>query len=61
MTAFAARLGISRSHLNDIEKGNKGVTPARAARFAKALGHSEAVFVELAVNDQADGLPYKAD
>lgn len=44
---FAKRLKISRSHLNDIEKGNKAVSPERAARFAHALGHSEERFVEL--------------
>ena len=33
---FAKHLKISRSHLNDIEKGNKAVSPERAARFAMA-------------------------
>ena len=47
--SFAKRLKISRSHLNDIEKGNKAVSPERAARFARALGHSEERFVELAL------------
>lgn len=52
--AFAKRLKISRSHLNDIEKGNKAVSPERAARFAKALGHSEERFVELALQSIVD-------
>lgn len=47
--AFAKKLKISRSHLNDIEKGNKAVSPERAAKFAKALGHSEERFVELSL------------
>ncbi len=46
---FSKRLKISRSHLNDIEKGNKAVSPERAARFAKTLGHSEERFVELSL------------
>ena len=51
---FAKRLKISRSHLNDIEKGNKAVSPDRAARFARALGHSEERFVELALQSLID-------
>ena len=34
---FAKKLGISRSHLCDIEKGRKSVSVARAARFAPGL------------------------
>jgi antitoxin HigA-1 len=49
--AFAKRLGLSRSHLNDIEKGRKGVSPERAARFAKVLGYSPARLVQLALQD----------
>lgn len=51
---FAKRLNISRSHLNDIEKGNKAVSPERAARFAKALDHSQERFVELALQSLVD-------
>lgn len=51
---FAKHLKISRSHLNDIEKGNKAVSPERAARFAKALGHSEVRFVELSLQSLVD-------
>ena len=46
---FAKQLGISRSHLCDIEKGRKSVSVARAARFAKILGYGEAQFVRLAL------------
>ncbi len=49
--ACAEKLGLSRSHLNDIEKGRKAVSPDRAARFAKALGYSEARLVQLALQD----------
>ena len=52
--AFAKQLGISKSHLNDIEKGRKTVSPDRAARFAKILGYAEARFVKLALQDLVD-------
>ena len=48
---LAKKLGISKSHLNDIEKGRKAVSPDRAARFAKVLGYSEARLVTLALQD----------
>lgn len=51
---FAKQLKISRSHLNDIEKGNKAVSPERAARFAKALGQSQERFVELSLQSLVD-------
>lgn len=51
---FARLLKISRSHLNDIEKGNKAVSPERAARFAKILKHSEVFFVEIALQSALD-------
>ena len=60
-TAFAKKLRISRSHLCDIEKGRKMVSPARAAKFAKALGHAEKMFVAIALQDivRQDGLKFK--
>jgi len=48
---FAAKLGISKQHLCDIEKGRKFVSPERAAKFARILGHSERSFVALALQD----------
>src|SRR3990172_9754046 len=48
---FAAKIGISKQHLCDIEKGRKLVNPERAAKFAKILGHSEQSFVALALQD----------
>jgi len=52
LAEFAKLLGVSRSHLCDIEQGRRAVSPARAARFAQALGQSEAQFVRLALQDQ---------
>ncbi len=60
---FAKLLGLSKSHLNDIEKGRKAVSPERAARFAKVLGYSEERFVALSLQAQIDsaGLKLKVD
>jgi transcriptional regulator with XRE-family HTH domain len=49
---FADRLGISRSHLSDLEHGRRSLSLQRAAAFARALGHHEAQFVRLALQDQ---------
>ncbi len=51
---LAKKLKISRSHLNDIEKGNKSVSPERAARFADLLGYSQERFVELSLQSLVD-------
>ena len=51
---FAEQLGISKSHLCDIEKGRKLVSPARAAIFAKILKYSSEQFVRLALQDQVE-------
>ena len=48
---MARRLGVSRSHLCDIEKGRKAVSPARAAEFARVLGMSEKQFVRVALQE----------
>jgi DNA-binding transcriptional regulator YiaG len=52
LAAFSARLGISRSHLCDVERGRRVVSPERAARFAEALKQHQAQFVRLALQDQ---------
>ena len=52
--AFARKLGISASHLCDIEKGRKVVGPERAARFAKILGRSPEQFVRLSLQELVD-------
>lgn len=51
---FAKMLGISPSHLCDIEKGRKVLSPERAAKFAKILGYSESQFVRLSLQGQLD-------
>ena len=48
---FSRQLSISRSHLCDIEKGRKSVSPARAVKWARMLGYSEEQFVRLALQD----------
>jgi transcriptional regulator with XRE-family HTH domain len=57
---FAARLGISKQHLCDLEKGRRMVGPARAASWGKLLGYGEATFVRLALRAllEAEGVPY---
>ena len=50
----ARRLGVSRSHLCDVEKGRKLVSPERAAAWAKVFGFPETVFVKLALQEQLD-------
>ncbi|HEX7476187.1 MAG TPA: helix-turn-helix transcriptional regulator [Polyangiales bacterium] len=52
--AFAAKLGVSKAHLCDIEKGRRNVSPERAIKWAKLLGHSEQQFVKLALQSQLD-------
>lgn len=52
--AFAKKLGISASHLCDIEKGRKVVSPERAVRFAKVLGRSPEQFVRLSLQELVD-------
>jgi plasmid maintenance system antidote protein VapI len=51
---FAKRLGISSSHVCDIEKDRKVLSPERAARFANVLGRSQHQFVRLALQELLD-------
>ena len=51
---FARQLGISRSHLCDIEKGRKTVSLRRAAQFARVLGYSETQFARLALQEMVE-------
>jgi transcriptional regulator with XRE-family HTH domain len=57
----ARKLGVSKSHLCDVEKGRKTVSPERAAKWARALGYPESVLVRLAIQSELDaaGLKYK--
>lgn len=51
---FAKKLGVSKSHLCDIEQDRKSVSPERAARFAKVLGYSREQFVRLSLQSLVD-------
>lgn len=51
-TDLAEKLGISKQHLSAIEKGRKAVSPARAAKFAEALGYPIDQFVVAAIEDE---------
>ena len=51
---FAKLLGISKSHLCDIEKGRKNVSPERAYNFANILGYSPELYVTLALQAMID-------
>jgi len=59
--ACAKKLGVSKSHLCDVEKGRKTVSPERAAKWARVLGYPESVLVRLAIQAELDaaGLRYK--
>jgi transcriptional regulator with XRE-family HTH domain len=49
LEAFARRLGVSRTHLCDVEKGRRSVSVERAAQWARKLGYLEAQYVALAL------------
>ncbi|MEK7704350.1 MAG: helix-turn-helix transcriptional regulator [Myxococcota bacterium] len=53
-TTMARRLGISVSHLCDIEHGRKAVSAGRAAAWAHELGYPDWVWVRLALQDELD-------
>lgn len=61
LAQFSQLLGISRSHLCDIEKGRKAVSISRAIEFADTLGYSKDQFVQLALQTllQDAGLNYR--
>jgi DNA-binding XRE family transcriptional regulator len=48
---FAAKLGISKQQLCDIEHGRKAVSPILAAKYASLLGYSKEQFIRLAIQD----------
>jgi len=60
---YAKKLGISKSHLCDVEKGRKVVSPERASRWARLLGYPESVFIRLAIQAELDaaGLSYRVE
>ena len=61
--ACARKLGISKSHLCDVEKSRKVVSPERASKWARVLGYPESVFIRLAIQAQLDvaGLSYRVE
>ena len=63
LSTFAQRLGVSRSHLSDIEHGRRSVSLQRASEFARALGYHQAHFVRLTLQDQVRdaGLKLRVD
>ena len=63
LDVLARKLGVSRSHLCDVEKGRRGVSLDRAVRWAAVLGYPAPVFVQLALQDQvnAAGLRLRVD
>lgn len=50
-TEFAAKLGLSRANLCDLEKDRKPISPDRAVKLAKKLGVPETVLIQLAIQD----------
>ena len=63
LSVFGKRLGVSASHLHDVEKGRRTVSVERAARWAKALGYPVAHFVQLALQAEvaAAGLDFDVE
>jgi transcriptional regulator with XRE-family HTH domain len=63
LEAFAKRLGVSRQNLCDLETGRKGVSPERAARWARLLGYPEALWLRRALQAELDaaGLKYRVE
>jgi transcriptional regulator with XRE-family HTH domain len=59
----AKKLGVSKSHLCDVEKGRKTVSPERAAKWARLVRFPESALVRLALQAELDaaGLKYKVD
>ena len=49
---LAHKMGISKAHLCDIEKGRRMVSPSRAAKFARVMGYMIEQFVAVAIEDQ---------
>lgn len=49
---MAKQLGITNSHLSDIENERKLVSVERAARWAEALGYHPADFVRMVLSDE---------
>lgn len=59
LETMSKKLGVSRGHLCDVEKGRRVVSPERAAKWGKALGYGEAHFVALALQAELDAAGLK--
>ncbi len=57
---LALRMGMSRSHICDIESNRRSVSLEKASQFAKVLGYSESQFVGTVIEDQLReaGMPF---
>lgn len=49
---FAAKIGLSRANLCDLEKDRKIPSPARAVKIAKIIGVPESVLIQLVLQDE---------
>ena len=60
---FAAKLGISRQYLCDIENDRRNISLEKAILFAKKTGYSKDQMVRLALQDIVNkaGLNYEVD
>jgi transcriptional regulator with XRE-family HTH domain len=60
---LADKLGVTVSHISDIENGRKFVSVERASEFAHKLKDSEKFFVSIALQDQVNqaDLDYKVE
>jgi len=60
---LADKLGVTVSHISDLENGRKFVSVERAYEFANKLKASEKYFVSLALQDQVTqaDLDYKVE
>lgn len=54
LAAMATKLGVTRAVICDVEKGRRGVSADRAAKWAKALGYPPPLFVKLALQAQVN-------
>jgi antitoxin HigA-1 len=59
LAEMGAKLGVSRTHLWEIEEGRRSVRPDRAAGFARILGYHQEQMVELALQSILDQLKLK--
>jgi plasmid maintenance system antidote protein VapI len=59
LAEMSTKLGVSRSHLHDVENDRRTVSPDRAARWAKLLGYHPQQFVQAALQAELDSVGIK--